>query len=299
MIVRFRLAQAEAAGAENGRRKRVMRAWLQLLLIPFFLLLIVMQVELLVTRRATVALESERLAAGCELRIVQISDYHEFESQLSLRRILRWVAESDADFVAVTGDVLNAKPRNLPAVEALFEGLAEASIPCFFVAGNHDEQHRVSGMLEELFQRTGVRMLDNHSVILETAAGPVRVAGTRDAYSGYAKLDTALAATAAEEASYTVLLTHSPDLIPELEETDGVDVDLVLCGHTHGGQIRLPFVGALYVSGQGWLPRWDRGLFTLENGTRVYVDSGVGWTWQPFRLGAPSQITVVTVRGTG
>ncbi len=296
---KVRLAQAEALGAEGRRKRKFRRYWLLLLLAV--LLLLETQLETRLTRRTPLALESEQLAAGTELCIVQISDYHEFSSDFSRRRILRWVAESGADLVALTGDVLNMRTRGFEPVEALFAGLAETSIPCFFVSGNHDEWHRDSEVpgeqLRKLLERTGVQVLDNRSVMLETGAGPVRVAGTRDAYTDHADLETALAGTAETAAGFTVLLTHSPDIIPRLERHPGVD--LTLCGHTHGGQIRLPFLGALFVPGQGWLPRWDRGLFTLANGTLFYIDSGVGWSGLPLRLGTPSQITVVTVRGTG
>ncbi|MDI9497876.1 MAG: metallophosphoesterase [Bacillota bacterium] len=300
---KLRLAQAEAVGAEARRRSRRKRRRRRLLLLFLVLLLLETQLEMHVTRRETLTLESERLAAGTELRIVQISDYHEFSCGHSRRRILRWVGESGADLVAVTGDVLNRKSRDFAALEALFEGLAETSIPCFYVSGNHDEEHRdgdgneVGEKLRALLARTGVRVLDNRSVILETGAGPVRLAGTRDAYTDHADLEAALAETAEATASFTLLLTHAPDIIPELERQSGVD--LALCGHTHGGQFRLPLVGALFTPGQGWLPHWDRGLFTLANGTRLYIDSGVGWSVLPLRLGTPSQITVVTVQGTG
>jgi predicted MPP superfamily phosphohydrolase len=93
---------------------------------------------------------------------------------------------------------------------------------------------------------------------------------------------------------YTVLLSHSPRIRDRL----GSHVpDLILCGHTHGGQVSIPLVGAVVAPGEGFFPEFDKGEFTLENGSRLYIDSGVGTSTLPIRFMNRSQVSVIRIKG--
>ncbi len=112
--------------------------------------------------------------------------------------------------------------------------------------------------------------------------------GTVDYYIGQGDLDAALAGTRPE--AFRLVLTHSPDAAPALR---GSAVDLAVCGHTHGGQIRFPIIGALYIPGE-WFPDYDKGWYDLA-GVPLYVDSGVGTTGPRVRFLNQSQVTLFEV----
>ncbi|WP_255259575.1 hypothetical protein [Lentibacillus sp. CBA3610] len=93
---------------------------------------------------------------------------------------------------------------------------------------------------------------------------------------------------------YTILLSHAPDITKQYQS---IPADLILSGHTHGGQIRLPFIGALLAPGQVLFPKLDRGTFPLDPEQYLYIDSGLGTTRLPVRFFNQSQMSLVTITG--
>ncbi len=91
-----------------------------------------------------------------------------------------------------------------------------------------------------------------------------------------------------------ILLAHEPDYAREVVRHGGVD--LMLAGHTHGGQVRLPFVGALYTPPMG--RRYVEGHFQLENGLQLYVNRGIGVVGVPFRVDCRPELTMITLRSS-
>ena len=89
---------------------------------------------------------------------------------------------------------------------------------------------------------------------------------------------------------FKLVMTHFPE---QIEEFSHYDIDLVLAGHAHGGQFRLPIIGAVYAPGQGFFPKWTKGLYN-ENGRRLIVSPGLGNSGFPLRLGNPP--TVITIK---
>ncbi len=94
--------------------------------------------------------------------------------------------------------------------------------------------------------------------------------------------------------NFIILLSHSPNRI--IHYSKGVE-DLILTGHTHGGQIRLPLLGSIIAPGQGLFPKYDKGLFQLK-GTPLYIDSGLGNSTIPVRLFNRVQISNITIKPT-
>lgn len=93
---------------------------------------------------------------------------------------------------------------------------------------------------------------------------------------------------------YTILLAHSPKIIKRYPK---IQADLILCGHTHGGQIRLPFLGAIVSSGDGFFPKYSKGLYALKAGQLLYIDSGLGTRMIPLRTFNRSQMSLLTITG--
>lgn len=91
---------------------------------------------------------------------------------------------------------------------------------------------------------------------------------------------------------YTILLSHSPGIT---EKYDTLPADLLLSGHTHGGQLRIPIIGALVAPGQGLFPSLEKGTYELKENQHLYIDSGLGTSVAPMRFLNQSQLSLITV----
>ena len=114
-------------------------------------------------------------------------------------------------------------------------------------------------------------------------------AGTGDACCRQMKLDQAVPAAVRHDGEPVILLVHEPDILPEVAR---YDVDLMLSGHTHGGQVRFPFLPAMFLPELG--RNYMEGLFRLGS-TQLYVNRGVGTVNLPFRFNCPPEITLITL----
>ncbi|MGH9748522.1 MAG: metallophosphoesterase, partial [Candidatus Polarisedimenticolia bacterium] len=192
------------------------------------------------------------------------------------------------DVIVISGD-LARDPASLPALET-FLGALRARQGKFAVWGERD--HR-EGIVEAggaaFLQRAGVRLLRNDSVALRHSGGRVRIAGIDDAVTGRDSLKRAMRATA--RAEFCILVSHTPAIVRSLGNWD---IDLVLAGDAHGGQIRLPLIGAL------WAPSGSRafieGWHDVDPGVRLHVSRGLGWSFVPARLFCRPRIDRITLR---
>lgn len=224
------------------------------------------------------------------LRILQITDFHSLPNDRQVDQIVALAAEASPDVVAITGDLVTTQDADYTQVERLFAGLARTHNNVFVIWGNHDHwNHGGLQRLRALVEKYRFVLLDNSALPLDGPWGSLDVIGTDDYYIGQGDLPAALAGTRPE--AFRLVLTHSPDAEQALR---GSGVDLAICGHTHGGQIRLPGIGALYIPGEWW-PEYHKGAYDLD-GVPLYIDSGVGTTGPQLRLFNQSQITLYEVR---
>jgi len=235
-----------------------------------------------------VRIESAKLAPGARpVRIVHLSDIH-CDPEPRLEEILPdLVAAEEPDLVVFTGDAVN-EPAGLPVFRKAMQALTKVA-PVFAVKGNWDVWY-----FRELerFDGTDVRALDGDAEVVDAGGTRVRVAGL--AYDHEEDLDRALGGAAPGDLS--VLLYHTPDLVPDLAAR-AAPPDLYLCGHTHGGQVRLPFYGAVItLSRLG--KAYEAGLYALAKGTRLYVNRGLGMEGGPaprVRFLCRPEITVLEI----
>ena len=222
------------------------------------------------------------------LRAALISDLHA-GPHFGPREMERVVSMSNAlnpDVVALLGDFVARYPADITTVTDRVGDLV-APLGIFAVLGNHDYWVNVS-LVEAALRNAGVRLLKNSGVHFKRADARLWLAGLDDARWG--QPDLAAALKGAGEGEVIVLLAHNPILA---RAAAGWGVPLVLSGHTHGGQIRLPGLGPLI------LPIHDRTLaygFIRLGSTQLYVNRGVGSGTPPVRLGARPEITVLILR---
>jgi predicted MPP superfamily phosphohydrolase len=222
-------------------------------------------------------------------RIVQVSDVHHSRlvSLDEVRRVVALANGAGADLVALTGDYTTDLAKYVePCAEVL--GELKAAEGVWAVLGNHD--HRTGGALtREALRRRGIEVLTNQNTELRRGADVLQLAGVDD--WGWGKADFPRAMRGVDTSRPSLLLSHEPMAL-DVPETRGVS--LILSGHTHGGQICLPFIGspAAYV----WKHlKYLRGRYESE-GTQLYVSRGTGVIGVPVRLGARPEVAVIQLR---
>jgi hypothetical protein len=237
--------------------------------------------------------EHGSLRVARALRIVQITDPHlgPFMSVKRLRRIAARAVEQRPDLVFLTGDFLTMESQSDPDL------LADALAPLtaldgrvFACLGNHD--HEAPLVVGRALRACGVRLLVDESSVIETSAGTVQVVGSdfawRDRKEHLARLCVAHPRVGG---ALRILLLHDPGAFRQLPEGEA---DLVLSGHTHGGQVGLVSLGLPYTMLRVFMKAPDHG-FWARGTDRLYVHRGTGHYGFPLRLGVPAEESVLSV----
>ncbi|MBP9489968.1 MAG: metallophosphoesterase [Aliarcobacter sp.] len=219
--------------------------------------------------------------------IIQISDVHigGLIDKDFIKSLVDKINLLNADIVVITGDLVDTKIEYAaPALDELRN--LKSKFGTYFIVGNHEYFHKVQRIINYV-NSLGIKTLENENVYIGKKGKGFYLCGVYDRfgfrYNFYEPdINKALKNTKDEP---TVLLAHQPKYLKDLEDTKGID--LVLCGHTHGGQI-FPF---------NFLVKFEqpyvRGLHTHNEHTQVYVNKGTGFWGPPMRLGASSEISVL------
>lgn len=233
--------------------------------------------------------KSERLPNAFDgFCIAQVSDLHNDVFGEGNADLLKLLDASKPDIIALTGDLIDSYDTDMEiAVSFVEEALKIA--PCYYVTGNHEGRVENWKQLLEELEQLGVTVLYDECIELECNGQKIVIAGVNDPkFETYASLQSVLS-DLMEEDGFTVLLSHRPELFDDYV-TAGVD--LVLTGHAHGGQFRVPFAGGLYSPDQGIFPEYDCGVYQ-KNGTAMVVSRGLGNSAFPFRLNNRPELVVV------
>ncbi len=228
------------------------------------------------------------------LRIVQLTDLHLGAMRRGpwLEKVVARCNELRPDIIAITGDLADTGPDMLRQEVAAL-GRLRARSGVFFVTGNHEYFHDLPGWLEAL-KTCGMRVLRNERVTVSRGGAALEVAGVDDHDGGRVMPghgpDVARALADRPEDRPVLLLAHQPRVADEAAKHGA---DLVLTGHTHGGQI-MPW-GALVKLQQPYV----RGLHRHMDRSWIYVSEGTGFWGPPMRVGSASEITLLTLEGQG
>ena len=229
-------------------------------------------------------------------RIVQVSDLHNTEFGENNEKLLQMLRAAEPDIIAITGDLVDSRRTDLKvAIDFLREAVKIA--PCYYVTGNHESRIEEFAELEKQMIEIGVILLRNDSCLLEREGDRLQLMGVDDcSFHPESNGNLQVLAMEAEiyrmqSKNYTVLLSHRPELAVVY---DRYDVDLVLCGHAHGGQFRLPLIGGLYAPDQGFFPKFTAGIYEMTDMTMV-VSRGLGNSAFPLRFNNRPEIVVVNL----
>jgi len=245
-------------------------------------------------------ISSDRLPEAFDgYRIVHVSDLHNTEMGKDNEKLLDMLREADPDIIAITGDIIDSRNTNID-IALQFTKTAMEIAPCYYVTGNHEARVSEYDELKEGMIELGVVVLEDGRIELEQSKETITLLGVNDPsfQTDYLFGDTETVMQSKlqdiinEEDTYTILLSHRPELFEVYTESK---VDLVLSGHAHGGQFRLPFVGGLVAPNQGLFPKYDAGLYTEEN-TNMIVSKGIGNSILPFRFNNRPEVILIELK---
>lgn len=231
-------------------------------------------------------------------RIAQVSDLHNAEFGDGNQRLLDMLREAEPDMIAITGDLIDSRKTNI-AVALAFAEEAVRIAPCYYVSGNHEARVPEYRELKAGLEAAGVTVLDDARVEIEISGKSITIIGVNDPSfladyltSDAAVMDRKLSELSSEDTGFTILLSHRPELF---DTYAAHDMDLVLTGHAHGGQFRLPLIGGLIAPNQGLFPKYDDGLYS-EGNTNMIVSRGLGNSIIPFRFNNRPEVVLIELK---
>lgn len=264
--------------------------WILPVLAILVILTLIALDERLILRTYTVV--SPKLTA--EVRLAVVTDFH---SSDNADDVVAMVASCAPDAVLLVGDMFDDDTQNRPTERTLLlMRQLSAQYPCYYVSGNHEAW---TGEMDALYQQTeeaGVTVLRMSSGVLTVRGQRIALCGIPDPYemvfSGAPDTEEQLrqALEDVDSADFTVLLAHRPELLAKYAQ---FPLDLVVSGHAHGGQVRIPGVlNGLYAPNQGWFPKLAGGAYT-QDGTTLIVSRGLAVrTWLPRIFNRPEVVLV-------
>ncbi len=232
------------------------------------------------------------------LKIIFLSDLHNSCYGENQKKLLQMIDHEVPDLVFLGGDITDEKTSERP-VELLMRGLKD-KYPMFYVSGNHEYWMDNTTQVHQMFRDNGAVVLMDETVQIDTDKGKISLVGLTDPDSNLKMSDKevlvrSLAATydPSQMTDYKILLSHRPEFI-EVYKT--YDFDLILSGHSHGGQLRVPFLlNGLYAPNQGLLPKYAGGQYSLDD--RMFIISrGLSFRAKLPRIMNPPEVVVITFK---
>ena len=228
------------------------------------------------------------------IRIAQVSDIHMggWMNGVRLQHVVDMVTKENPDLLLLTGDYLlghgfdEETLQNLQELTEILTPLAR-SIPSYAILGNHDHWTNVKAV-RSMLRASGIMELTNSVFTISRGSESLHLCGVDDVWSGIARLDVVLEKLPEDGAA--ILLAHEPDFADASAATGRFD--LQISGHTHGGQIIVPFYGAPILPYLG--QRYPAGLYQVGDMLQ-YTNRGVGMARIPIRINCPPEITLFTL----
>lgn len=294
---------------KRGRRKgKKMRRGLMVLAILLAIAVLYVLISLwasayfLTVRRFQVDLNN----GGAPIRAVVISDLHDREFGEKNEKLAEKIKEQEPDLILMVGDMLNEDSKDAHAPVELISSLY-GTAPIYYSLGNHEENYIDSGHSEliEQLEAAGAVVLDRSYADLEVNGVQLRLGGMYDYAFGLNGNNDALAAPEntlnflqdfQDTDRMKIMLAHRPDSFIFGDASKVWDVDLVISGHNHGGQVVIPFLGGLHGGDQGWFPEYIHGLYQKDN-LQIFVTSGLGSSGKKLpRFNNPPEVAMLTIK---
>lgn len=236
-------------------------------------------------------------------KVAHISDLHNTVFGNDNENLLKVISDSKPDAIFITGDLIDSRRTNI-GIAMNFVTSALKIAPVYYVPGNHESRISQYHILRDRMYSLGVIVLDNRKMEVRKNGGSIEILGVEDTsfrlrannnLSSSEVMDAAIKRLHVDEDKFTILLSHRPELFKVYSRNE---LDLVFCGHAHGGQIRLPFIGGLYAPQQGIFPKYTAGAYKMGK-TVMVVSRGLGNSLFPFRIHNKPEVVAVQLLKTG
>ena len=233
-----------------------------------------------------------------EFVLVHISDLHNAQFGDKQQVLLDKISNANPDIITITGDLIDCNHTNLNTAIEFIDGAVKLA-PIYYVTGNHEAWSEEYSDLKKYLKKMNVLILEDEAVFLKQGEKTLRLIGLDDPdfmlpndLFGEKKdmVNKKLQDIIAKDNSYyTILLSHRPELV---EVYSNHSINLVLSGHAHGGQFRIPFIGGVIAPNQGFFPTYTEGKYNV-NQTQMIVNRGLGNSIIPFRVNNRPEIVVI------
>ena len=242
---------------------------------------------------------------GKTIRAVVISDLHDHQFGSNNIRLVEKIMGLEPDIIFMDGDMLNSDSDNSSVPCNLIQQFRDIA-PVFYALGNQENAYISNGHPDFINQleESGAVVLDKTYVDIKIEGIPIRLGGMYDYAFGLDGNDTALAApedvlTFLMDYQNTdrikIMLSHRPESYVFGDASKTWDIDLIICGHIHGGQVVFPVIGGLYGGDQEWFPEYVHGLYKKDN-FQMFITSGLGSNKQKLpRFNNPPEIAVLNI----
>lgn len=226
-------------------------------------------------------------------KIIQFSDTHVgFQYTLDqLQELVNKINRQRPDLIVFTGDLVD-KPDTYNWNQQLIDTLKTLTAPHgkYWIYGNHDHGGYGTDIVKDAMKQADFQLLKNQHALIQKGDGSIVLAGLDDVMLGKPDLNQTL--HRANPDLFTILLAHEPDFA---DKTVHFPVDVQLSGHSHGGQVRLPFIGDLYTP--AYAEKYVQGKIAFDNhDLTLYVSRGIGTTRLPYRFLCKPEFNIYTLR---
>ncbi|MCI9146840.1 MAG: hypothetical protein HFG73_01035 [Hungatella sp.] len=286
---------SDARPEKTGIRKKPAGAVLWIVLTVFVLVLgarYALSDELEITFHH---LYSGKMACGETARVVVLSDLHNREFGPGNEQLAAQIASLKPDIIAIVGDMVNADDDNLEVILTLCDKLVKIA-PVYYSPGNHENNllYEKGSPLEELLLDKGVHVMVNRAERVTIHKTPFLIGSLTTAPEGYEEYGAVFFDEYETSTDFKLLLAHYPSLY--YDALADARIDLGICGHYHGGQVRLPFIGGLYHGDAGLFPKYNGGMYSLPKST-IFVSRGMGGHSGLPRINNRPELAVIDING--
>lgn len=277
-----------------SKKKRII-----VVIILFVLVSIIAFYNGLVVKKYTI--ETNKIPKDASLKIVLVSDLHSHIYGKNQKKIVNLIKKQNPDIIALAGDIAD----DVEPIEGaqLFLAAIQDIAPVYYVTGNHEFWSEEINFIRDTFRKYNVKILENDYEELLLNGGLFIIGGVDDPdivtyenplWDWEGEIYTAFSGLQ-DPSGYKILISHRAECVYLYKN---IPFDLVLSGHAHGGQVRIPFfLNGLFSPNQGWFPKYAGGMYVHEEFNHI-VSRGVSFNLRLPRIFNPPEIVVIDIKST-